>query len=112
VRAGRRGPDGARNWPAAVAAASVTAMARIALVAALGALVSSALPSPGLFAAIGLGIAAIGTGWLGFHRPGDPGFRRLAGAAAITAGAIGCLLGALRVLLALAAIDHVDRLLG
>jgi hypothetical protein len=65
-----------------------------------------------LFLAIGLGIAAIGTGWLGYRRPGDPGFTRLAGAAAITVGAVGCLLGTLRVVLALAAIDHLERMLG
>jgi hypothetical protein len=87
-------------------------MAHAALVAALGALLAAALPSPGLFLAIGLGIAAIGTGWLGYRRSGDPGATRLAGAAAITAGAIGCLLGTLRVMLALAAIDHRDRMLG
>jgi hypothetical protein len=87
-------------------------MAHVALVVALGAVISAAVPSPGLFLAIGLGIAAIGTGWLGYRRPGDPGFTRLAGAAAITVGAIGGLLGTLRVVLALAAIEHLDRLLG
>ena len=87
-------------------------MVRIALIAAAGAATCAALPSPGLFAAIGLGIAAIGTGWLGYRRPGEPGFARLAGAAAVTVGAVGCLLGVLRVALALAAIDRVDRLLG
>jgi hypothetical protein len=86
-------------------------MARIALLVAAGAVVAAALPSPGLFVAIGLGIAAIGTGWLAFRRPG-PGFARLAGAAAVTVGALGCVLGMLRVALALAAIDHLDRLLG
>jgi hypothetical protein len=86
-------------------------MARIALLVAAGAVVAAALPSPGLFVAIGLGIAAIGTGWLAFRRPG-PGFSRLAGAAAVTVGALGCVLGMLRVALALAAIDHLDRLLG
>ena len=87
-------------------------MAHVALLVALGAVIAAAVPSPGLFLAIGLGIAAIGTGWLGYRRPGDPGFTRLAGAAAITVGAIGGLLGTLRVVLALAAIDHLDRLLG
>jgi hypothetical protein len=86
-------------------------MARIALLVAAGAVVAAALPSPGLFLAIGLGIAAIGTGWLAFRRPG-PGFARLAGAAAVTVGGLGCVLGMLRVALALAAIDHLDRLLG
>jgi hypothetical protein len=87
-------------------------MVRIALIAAAGALACAALPSPGLFAAIGLGIAAIGTGWVGYRRPAAPGFARLAGAAAVTVGAMGCLLGVLRVALALAAIDHLDRMLG
>ena len=87
-------------------------MVRIALIAAAGAVACAALPSPGLFAAIGLGIAAIGTGWLGYRRPGEPGFARLAGVAALTVGAVGGLLGALRVVLALAAIDRVDHLLG
>jgi hypothetical protein len=87
-------------------------MVRVALLAAAGAVACAALPSPGLFAALGLGIAAIGTGWLGYRRIGAPGFTRLAGAAAVTLGAVGCLLGALRVALALAAIDHLDRMLG
>jgi len=87
-------------------------MAHAALAAALAALLAAALPSPGLFLAIGLGIAAIGTGWLGYRRAGDPGGARLAGAAAITLGAMGGLLGTLRVVLTLAAIDHLDRLLG
>lgn len=87
-------------------------MAHIALGVAVCGLLAAALPSPGLFAAIGLGILAIGTGWLGYRRRGDPGFTRLAGAAAITLGAAGCALGALRVVLVLAAIDRLDRMLG
>jgi len=87
-------------------------MAPTALVVALGAVLAAALPAPGLFVAVGLGVAAIGTGWLGFRRSGDPGFTRLAGAAAITVGALGLVLGALRIGLALAALDHLDRLLG
>jgi len=87
-------------------------MVRLALLVAAAAVVGAALPSPGLFVALGAGIAAIGTGWLAYRRPGAPGFARLAGAAAITLGAMGCVLGALRVGLALAAIDHLDGLLG
>jgi len=87
-------------------------MAHVALVIALGAMIAVAVPSPGLFFAIGLGIAAVGAGWLGFRRSGDPGFTRLAGAAAMMVGGIGGLLGMLRVALALAAIDHLDRLIG
>ena len=87
-------------------------MAHIALGVAFCALVATALPSPGLFVAIGLGIAAIGTGWLGYRRPGAPGFGRLAGAAAITVGAMGCALGMVRAALALAAIDRLAHMFG
>jgi hypothetical protein len=87
-------------------------MARIALGLAFAAVLAAALPSPGLFVAIGAGIAAIGAGWVAYRRIGAPGFSRLAGAAAITIGALAGLAGALRVVLALAAIDHLDRLLG
>jgi hypothetical protein len=87
-------------------------MAHLALALAVGAMIAAALPAPGSFAALGLGIAAIGTGWLGYRRTGAPGFTRLAGAAAITVGALGCLLGALRIVLVLAAIDHLARTLG
>jgi hypothetical protein len=87
-------------------------MAYVAWLAAVAAVCAAALPSPGLFVAIGCGFAAIGTGWVAYRRCRDPGFRRLAGAAAIALGALGSLLGALRVALALAAIDHLDRMLG
>jgi len=87
-------------------------MSHVGLVLAIGALVAAAVPAPGLFVAVGLGIAAIGMGWVGYRRAGDPGFRRLAGAAAITIGAMGAVLGGLRVVLALAAIDHLGRLVG
>jgi hypothetical protein len=87
-------------------------MPSAALAIALCALVAAALPSPGLFVAIGLGIAAIGTGWLGYRARGAPGFRRLAGAAAITVGAMSCSLGMVRVVLALAAIDRIDQMIG
>lgn len=87
-------------------------MQRLALVLAFGALVAAALPAPGLYLAIGLGIGAIGTGWLAYRRRGAPGFARLAGAAAVTLGMVGLLLGTLRVALALAAIRHLERMLG
>lgn len=87
-------------------------MAHLALGLAVSAVIAAALPAPGGLIAIGLGIAALGTGWVGYHRSGDPGFRRLCGAAGITVGALACLLGTLRVALTLAAIDHLERLLG
>jgi hypothetical protein len=87
-------------------------MSRLGLLLAVSALVAAALPAPGLFVAIGLGIAAIGLGWVGYRRTVDPGFRRLAGAAAITIGAMGAVLGGLRLVLALAAIEHLRGLVG
>ena len=87
-------------------------MARLALTFAVGALVAAALPSPGLFVAIGLGIVAMGCGWLGYTQRSAPGARRLAAAAAIAVGAIGCVLGTLRVVMTLVAIDRIDGMLG
>ncbi len=87
-------------------------MVRLALVLAFGAALAAGLPSPGLYVALGLGIAAIGCGAIAFSRREAPGAARLAAAAAITVGAIGFVLGAVRVAIVLAAISHVDRMLG
>ena len=87
-------------------------MVRAALLLAFGAVVAAGLPSPGLYLAIGLGIAAIGTGWLAFAERSAPGGARLAAAAAITVGVIGVLLGGVRVVMVLGAIDRIDRMLG
>lgn len=86
-------------------------MQRLALACAIGSLVLAALPSPGLFVALALGIAAIGTGWIGFSRRGSPGAARLGAAAAITLGGVGFALGAVRVVLVLLAIGHVDEMI-
>lgn len=86
-------------------------MARLALALAFGAMLAAGLPSPGLFIAIGLGIAAIGTGWLGYTRKSAAGASRLASAAAMTVGMLGLLLGSVRVVMVIAAIDRIDRML-
>lgn len=87
-------------------------MVRAALILAFGAVLAAGLPSPGLYLAIGLGIAAIGTGWLAFSRRSAPGGSRIAAAAAITVGVMGMLLGGVRVVMVLSAIDRIDRMLG
>jgi len=87
-------------------------MSRLALTLAFAAMVAAALPSPGLYLAIGLGIAAIGVGWLGYTDRAAPGARRLAAAAALTVGALGLLLGSARVVMTLVAIDRIGRMLG
>lgn len=87
-------------------------MQRLALALAFGGLIAAAVPTPGLYLALGLGLAAIGLGWVGYRQNSASGFTRLGGAAAITLGMLGFLLGALRVVLSLAAIGHIDRMLG
>jgi len=87
-------------------------MARVALVLAFGAMLAAGLPSPGLYLALGLGLSAIGTGIVGFGRRTAPGSTRIAAAAAITVGSLGVVLGAVRVAVALAAIDRIGRMLG
>ncbi len=86
-------------------------MARLALTLAFGAMLAAGLPSPGLYFAIGLGIAAIGCGLIGFSRRELSGAWRIASAAAVTVGSLGLLLGTARVVITLAAIDRIDRLL-
>jgi hypothetical protein len=87
-------------------------MSRLALTLAFAAMVAAGLPAPGLYLALGLGIAAIGIGWLGFTQRTAPGGHRLASAAAITVGALGVLLGTARVVMTLVAIDRIESMLG
>jgi len=86
--------------------------ARLPFVLAIAAVVAGILPSPGLYLALGLGIAAVGTGWLAFSARTLPSLSRLGGATAIAIGSLGFMLGAIRVGLALAALGHLDRMLG
>jgi hypothetical protein len=86
-------------------------MGWIALLLAIGSLISALLPAPGMFVAMGLGIAGVGVGWVGFRRRG-PGTPRLAGAGAIALAALGLGLALLRYGLTLAAVDRIERLLG
>lgn len=87
-------------------------MVRLALFLAFSATVAAGLPAPGLYLAIGLGLCAIGTGWLAYARRQSAGLTRLAAAAAITVGVLGVVLGSVRVVMVLAAIDRIDRMLG
>jgi hypothetical protein len=86
--------------------------ARLPLAFAAAAIVAAMLASPGLYLALGFGIAATGTGWMAFRSPRTPGASRLGGAAAIALGGLGFTLGAIRVALTLAALGHLDRMLG
>ena len=87
-------------------------MQRSALVAAVGSLIAAALPSPGLYVALALGIVAVGLGWIGFGRRSSPGSARLASASAIALGAMGTVLGTARLALVVLAIGRIDAMLG
>lgn len=87
-------------------------MPRVAFLLAAGALVAAVTRAPGLYLAIGLGVAAIGVGWAGYRRRDLRGSARLACAAAAGLGGVGFVLGALRVVLVMSAIAHLDKLLG
>ena len=86
-------------------------MQRVALVLALVA-IAAAVASPYPFIAIGCGIAAWGTGKIVYGRRSNSGPSRLAGAAAMTVGLVGCLLGVVRVAFVVAAIVHIERMIG
>lgn len=86
-------------------------MQRLALALALGGIVAVAVRIPGPYVAIGLAFAAIGTGIVGYKRRTAPGGLRLLAAAAITVGVIALVLGAVRVGLTIAAIDHISAML-
>ena len=86
-------------------------MSTVALVLAIAAAVAAALPWPGMFIAMGLGIASIGLGVVAYRRRSDPGGRRIAGAAAIAVGALGLALGSARFVLTLLAVDKLESLL-
>ncbi len=83
----------------------------LALGFALAAVVAAGVAAPGQLVAIGFGIAAIGLGRIAYQRRTATGAARLGGAAAITVGAIGLVLGIVRVGIILAAIGHVENLL-
>lgn len=86
-------------------------MQRAALALAAVALVATAMATPGPFVACGAAIGAIGCGVIGYTRRDALGAHRLASAAAIALGAIGLVLGVMRIVLALAAIAHLERML-
>ncbi len=85
-------------------------MARLALVLAGVALAAALVVTPGPYVAMGCGIGAVGLGRVAYARRANPGASRLAGAGAMTLGALGLLLGAARVAIMLAALGRLDAL--
>ncbi len=92
--------------------ASVAPVARLALTLAIAAILAALVPVPGPYLAIGLGIAGVGIGCMGYGRRTLRGSERLGCALAVTVGGVGLLLGITRVVLALAALAHLESMLG
>jgi len=80
-----------------------------ALALSLAALAVAALwlPTVGMYVALGLAIAAVGFGWMGYRDHATSGRKRIAGAAAITVGGVGLLVAGTKVVLTLLAIGAV-----
>jgi len=83
-------------------------MAPTAMSLAVAGLIAAMLPSLGLFLAMALGLAAVGTGTVAYQRRHDRGSRRLWGAAAIVVGGVALTLGVVRYSLTLAAVSAVE----
>ena len=86
-------------------------MVRVALALALCGIVAAAMPAPGLYLAIGMGIAAVGLGWMCFRERTLSGEARLGGAGAMAIGGIAVVLGVIRVAMVLVALAHAERLI-
>lgn len=84
----------------------------MSLALALAALVAGALPHPGMFVAIGLAIAAAGTGWIGWQRRGAPGAQRLTAAVGVGIALIALALGGARYAVTLFAVSRLTGLAG
>lgn len=78
---------------------------------AVAAAVALALPSLGMFWAMGLAIFAAALGWLGYQRRETGGWTRLTGAAAVTLAAITLVLSSVKYGMTLAALGRLEGLL-
>ena len=87
-------------------------MAFASLALAVAALVAGALPHPGMFVAIGLAIAAGGTGWIAWRRRSAPGAKRLTAAVGLGLAAIALALGGARYAITLFAVTKLTGLVG
>jgi len=87
-------------------------VALVSLALALAALVAGALPHPGMFVAIGLAVAAAGTGWIGWQRRGAPGAQRLTAAVGVGIALVALALGGARYAVTLFAVSRLTGLVG
>ncbi len=87
-------------------------MALLSLALAVAALVAGALPHPGMFVGLGLAIAALGTGWIGWQRRHSPGAHRLTAAVGLGVAAMALALGGARYAVTLFAVSKLTALVG
>ncbi len=85
-------------------------MGWFALAVAVAAAACIAVPSTGMYLAMGLGLFAIGAGIVGYRRRKAPAPERLAGSGAIALGAVAFGLAATKYGLTLAALDHLGSM--
>lgn len=86
-------------------------MGRLALILSVGAVVCALLPGAALFVGMGLGVAAVGMGLVGYRQREHAGGARLAGAAAMALGVVALVLAAARYGLILMVVRHLEGLL-
>ena len=87
-------------------------MGQLSLLTAVVGLAALVLPGAGKYLAIGLGIVAIGTGFLGWRRQLHSPRARLSGAIGLALGVVALFLGAAKLGLTLVALDRLSRLFG
>lgn len=86
------------------------AVGTMALSLAVVALVASALPYPGMFVAMAIGILGAGAGMVAWRRRSSPGALRLAGVAGVGIAGFALLIAGGRYLLTLAAVTRLIAL--
>ena len=85
-------------------------MGWFALALAVAGALCVALPNPGMFIAMGLGMFATTAGFIGYRRRRDPGTARLAGAGAMAVGIWALILSGTKYGLTLVALSRLEQL--
>jgi hypothetical protein len=81
----------------------------LALALAIAGIGAVALPGPGMYGSMSLGILGVGVGLVGYRRRADPGPARLAGAGGMAMGLVALTLGLTRYGLTLVALHKLER---
>jgi hypothetical protein len=84
----------------------------LALALAVVGVAAVALPGPGMYGSMALGILGVGVGLVGYRRRVDPGPARLAGAGGMAMGLIALTLGLTRYGLTLVALRKLEVWIG